>query len=79
LRWTEPTAPLPIKVFFHSATLSRLMLSLGQRHGHFLSTLSTSNTPMCPLAPAIPEGGNDQPHEKYRSSVDRWHTLKYEP
>ena len=37
------------------------------------------HAPVCPLMPAMPQTGNDHPHEKYGTSVDRWHTLKYEP
>jgi hypothetical protein len=32
-----------------------------------------------PLMPAIPQTSSHQPHEKYRTSVDRWHNLKYDP
>jgi hypothetical protein len=34
---------------------------------------------VCPQVPAIPQAGNEQPHEKCGTDIDRWHTLKYEP
>jgi len=37
------------------------------------------HAPVSPLAPAIPEPGDEQPQEKCGTDIDRWHTLKYDP